>query len=92
MGSRSALEVVSERLAVPRSPSALLAGLDLIPLSGAVIDQAADIGETTLRSLDAIHLTSALSIQAELTAFVAYDHRLAKAASTAGLELLVPGV
>ncbi len=71
--------------------TALLAGLDLIPLSGAVIDQAADVGETMLRSLDAIHLASALSIQAELTAFIAYDHRLAEAASTAGLELLAPG-
>lgn len=71
--------------------TALLAGLDLIPLSGAVIDQAATVGATTLRSLDALHLASALSIQAQLTAFVAYDHRLAEAASTAGLELLAPG-
>lgn len=70
--------------------TALLAGLDLIPLSSAVIDQAADVGGTMLRSLDAIHLASALSIQAELTAFIAYDHRLAEAASSAGLELLVP--
>lgn len=71
--------------------TALLAGLDLIPLSGAVIDEAANIGGTTLRSLDALHLASALSIQVELSAFVAYDHRLAEAASTAGLELLAPG-
>jgi predicted nucleic acid-binding protein len=71
--------------------AALLAGLDLIPLSSAVLDQAADVGETTLRSLDAIHLASALSIQAELTAFVAYDHRLAEAASAADLQLLAPG-
>jgi len=74
-----------------REATALLAGLDLIPLSGAVLDQVADVGETRLRSLDAIHLASALSIQAELTAFVAYDHRLAEAASSAGLELLMPG-
>lgn len=74
-----------------REAAAMLAGLDLIPLSDAVIDQAADVGETMLRSLDAIHLASALSIQPGLTAFVAYDRRLAEAASTAGLELLVPG-
>lgn len=65
--------------------------LDLIPLSGAVINEAANVGGTTLRGLHAIHLASALSIQAELSAFVAYDHRLAEAASTAGLELLAPG-
>jgi predicted nucleic acid-binding protein len=71
--------------------TALLAGLDLIPLSGAVIDEAANVEGTTLRSLDAIHLASALSIQADLSAFVAYDHRLAEAASTAGLEPHAPG-
>jgi uncharacterized protein len=70
--------------------TALLAGLDLIPLSGAVIDDAANV-DGTLRSLDAIHLASARSIEAELSAFVAYDHRLAEAASTAGLELHAPG-
>jgi predicted nucleic acid-binding protein len=77
--------------AVLPEATALLAGLDLIPLTGAVIDNAAGVGETTLSSLDAIHLSSALSIQAELSSFVAYDHRLAEAASAAGLELLAPG-
>jgi predicted nucleic acid-binding protein len=71
--------------------TALLAGLDLIPLSGAVIDEAANVGGTMLRSLDALHLASALAIQAQLTAFIAYDHRLAEAASAAGLELVSPG-
>lgn len=70
---------------------ALIAGLDLIPLSGAVLDEAANVGGTTLRSLDAIHLASALSIQAGLSTFIVYDHRLADAASTAGLEPLAPG-
>lgn len=71
--------------------TALLASLDLVPLSGTVIDEAANVGATTLRSLDALHLASALAIRAQLTAFIAYDHRLAEAASTAGLELLAPG-
>jgi uncharacterized protein len=70
---------------------ALLAGLDLIPLSGMVVDEAADVGETMLRSLDALHLASALSIRAGLSTFVAYDRRLADAASAAGLELVAPG-
>jgi predicted nucleic acid-binding protein len=70
---------------------ALLAGLDLIPLADAVISEAADVGETTLRSLDAIHLASALSIRDDLSAFIAYDHRLGDAASAAGLQLLAPG-
>ncbi len=70
---------------------ALLGGLDLIPLAGAVIAEAADVGETTLRSLDAIHLASALSIRSDLSAFVVYDHRLSEAASAAGLQPLAPG-
>ncbi len=70
---------------------ALLAGLDLIPLAGTVIAKAADVGETTLRSLDAIHLASALSVRDDLATFVAYDHRLGEAASAAGLHLLAPG-
>jgi predicted nucleic acid-binding protein len=40
---------------------------------------------------DAIHLASALSIRADVSTFVAYDHRLGDAASVAGLELLAPG-
>jgi predicted nucleic acid-binding protein len=70
---------------------ALLAGLDLIPLAGTVIATAADVGETTLRSLDAIHLASALSVRDDLATFIAYDHRLGEAASAAGLQLLAPG-
>jgi predicted nucleic acid-binding protein len=69
----------------------LLAGLDIIPLTGAVIDEAGNVGETTLRSLDAIHLASALSIRSDLSSFIAYDHRLCDAATAAGLELVTPG-
>lgn len=70
---------------------ALLGGLDLIPLTGDVLDAAAEAGGTVLRSLDAIHLVSALSIRGDLDALVAYDHRLAGAASDAGLEVVHPG-
>jgi predicted nucleic acid-binding protein len=37
------------------------------------------------RSLDAIHLATALHIRERLTAFVAYDNRLAEAARATGL-------
>jgi len=70
---------------------ALLAALDLIPLTGDVLDDAADVGDTPLRSLDAIHLASALTIRDELSAFVAYDLRLGDAAAAAGLPLARPG-
>ena len=69
----------------------LLSGLNLIPLTGAVIDRAGSIGDPLLRSLDALHLASALSVAAELTAFVAYDRRLIAAAGSASLVTAQPG-
>jgi predicted nucleic acid-binding protein len=43
-----------------------------------------------LRSVDAIHLASALAIRDELAALVTYDIRLAEAARAAGLTVLAP--
>lgn len=82
----------SRRLNADALPAAraLLSQLDLIPLTSALIDEAADVGEPLLRTLDAVHLASALSIRANLSAFIAYDHRLAAAAEAAGLEPLQP--
>jgi predicted nucleic acid-binding protein len=68
----------------------LLAGLDLLPLDRLIIDRAANVGPTELRSLDAIHLASALSIKDHLTSFVAYDHRLCAAALSAGITVESP--
>lgn len=83
----------SRRLNAATVPAAraLLAGLDLIPLTSDLVDEAADVGEPVLRSLDAIHLASAMLIRADLSAFVAYDHRLAEAASAVGLDAVRPG-
>ena len=47
--------------------------------------------ETPVRTLDALHLASALSIANDLTAFIAYDRRLATAAEAAGLPTIQPG-
>lgn len=69
----------------------LLAQLDLMPLTSDLIEDAAGIGEANLRSLDAIHLASALSIRSDMAGFIAYDQRLGDAAVAAGLELLRPG-
>jgi uncharacterized protein len=44
----------------------------------------------TVCSLDAIHLATALTIGDQLTAFVAYDSRLAEAARSAGLPVEIP--
>ncbi|HST42370.1 MAG TPA: PIN domain-containing protein, partial [Conexibacter sp.] len=48
--TRACRRVNADALPAARS---LLAGLDVIPLTGAVIDEAADVGDTLPRSLDA---------------------------------------
>ncbi len=70
---------------------AVVGDLDLIPLDRAVQDVACDIGDRILRTLDALHLASALLLGDALTAFIAYDHRLAGGAQAAGLVVAAPG-
>jgi predicted nucleic acid-binding protein len=90
------LEVVraARRLdaAVVPAARALVSQVDLLPLTSGLIDEAAEVGEPALRSLDAIHVVSALSIRDDLTAFVAYDHRLVAAARAAKLDVHRPGL
>ena len=65
-------------------------GLAIMELDSATAESAAPIGPSTLRSLDAIHLASALAVGAELGEFVTYDARLADAARAAGLPVVAP--
>ena len=55
-----------------------------------VLERAAGLAPATLRSLDAIHLASALSLEDDIEAMVVYDDRLANAATTAGLTVVSP--
>jgi hypothetical protein len=55
-----------------------------------VQDLAWDIGDPLLRTLDALHLASAVLLRDELTSFVAYDQRLIAAAETIGLPVITP--
>ena len=68
----------------------LLATMDLIPIDRPVLVAAAAQEPAELRSLDAIHVASARSLGAEVTAFVTYDHRLARAAAALDLPVVVP--
>lgn len=63
----------------------------LIRLDHTVLDEASSLGLPELRSLDAIHLTTALSVGEDLGGMVCYDPRLAKAATGSGIEVLTPG-
>ena len=85
---RAARRVDSQVLAEAR---AVVGDLDLVALDRAVQDVACDVGDPPLRTLDAVHLASALLLGDGLTAFVAYDRRLADAAQNAGLVVAAPG-
>lgn len=69
---------------------AVIGDVDLVPLDRGVRDLACEIGDPLLRTLDALHLASALLLRDEVTAFVAYDERLATAARAAGLPSTSP--
>ena len=58
----------------------LLAHLEIIALEGSAFDTAGRLEPPELRSLDAIHLTCALVLDADLAGIVAYDERLLDAA------------
>ena len=95
--SASSLTRVEVVRAVARAQSAavpaarrLLAGMDLVPLSPDLLEAAADLGPPSLRSLDALHLATALSLSPALDAFVVYDEQLAQAATDAGLPVVAP--
>jgi predicted nucleic acid-binding protein len=61
-----------------------------VPLAHDIVMNAATIGTPLLRTLDALHLSTALTIGSELTAFVTYDKRLADAASDLSLTVVAP--
>lgn len=66
-------------------------GFYLLGLDEEVRQEASTIGATTLRSLDAVHLATALAIGDEDLEFITYDPRLADAARAEGLTVVQPG-
>ena len=68
----------------------LLAGVGSIRLDPAVAARASAVDPPGLRTLDAIHLASALELGSDLAAFVTYDRRLADAATGLGLPVVSP--
>ncbi len=73
-----------------RDARAWLDAVALLPLDDAVLDEAASLLPAGLRSLDAFHLATALSVRGELGVFVTYDERLGAAAEDRGLKVARP--
>jgi predicted nucleic acid-binding protein len=69
---------------------AVLDQIDLIDLDQPIRRLAQTVTLATVRSLDAIHLGTALRSRSSLTSFVTYDKRLLDAAQAAGLPINAP--
>jgi predicted nucleic acid-binding protein len=68
----------------------LLARISLLRLDDVLLDAAAELEGTTVRSLDAIHLAAARAFEDELAEVVTYDRRMADAAHRLGLAVSAP--
>lgn len=86
------LWIVARRLAASGSRVREIAGrLLLVPVSEAILRRAREPFNESLRTLDAVHLASALSVREGVGVFMAYDRRLLAAAAAEGLEVASPG-
>lgn len=89
-------EVESSRALARYAPEAVvrlhpvLDLIDLVELDAGIRILAETVKPATVRSLDAIHLATALRIRPQLTSFVTYDKRLADAARAATLPVDIP--
>lgn len=68
----------------------IMTDLEVIDVSPAIANVAAAIEPAAVRTLDAIHLATALALRPHLDAFVTYDDRLAEAARALGLPVVRP--
>ncbi len=95
----SRLARLEARRAVARKPvegaaatlADVLGVMTWIDITVAILDQAAEVAPPALRSVDAIHLATALSLADADVDVITYDERLADAARAHGLTVVQPG-
>ena len=68
----------------------IAATLSIREVGESISNLAATLEPASLRTLDAIHLATALELRGELDAFVTYDQRLADAARVLRLPVVAP--
>jgi predicted nucleic acid-binding protein len=73
-----------------RRADRVLARLALVRIDDPIIATASHLRPIDLRSLDAIHLATALSASDDIAGIVTYDARLARAAAAARIEVFQP--
>jgi uncharacterized protein len=94
--SSALAEVETFRALARHAPEALsrlppvLDLVDLVEMDQGIRSLARVITPATVRSLDAIHLATALRLHGQLASFVTYDKRLADAATVAKISVAAP--
>jgi predicted nucleic acid-binding protein len=89
--SRALHAVGAEKATMMRS-WAWLAQVAQLRMPAEVFDTAGGLAPgSRLRSLDALHVASALGLGSALSYFVTYDRRLVEAAEEAGITVAAPG-
>lgn len=68
----------------------MLEKVKLLTLDSEMLNDAADLGPPTLRSLDAIHLAAAMTLRDEVDELITYDRRMAEAATDLGFKTASP--
>ena len=95
--SSALLRVESIRAVRPHGPQAIrkaaagLATVNIIAIDNELLDAAGRLEPIALRSLDAIHLASALTLGDELGVLVTYDERMAEASKEMAIQVESPG-
>lgn len=75
--------------ALPRVP-ALLDRLHLLPIDTRILERAEALPDPLLRTLEAIHLATALALGVPELTFVTYDRRLSGVVTEHGLTVAAP--
>ena len=68
----------------------VLDSITLTTVTPAIFEEAGRLNPAALRTLDAIHLASALDLGDDLEGLITYDDRLADAAATNGVVVIAP--
>jgi len=69
---------------------AALRQVNLVAVNDRILDRAGELDPSILRTLDAIHLATALAIGPDLDTIVTYDGRMMEGARSLGLPVVAP--
>jgi predicted nucleic acid-binding protein len=92
----SRIGIVETRRAVGRTAhdadhlNVILGSVDVVEFDQDIARDATALEPAALKTLDAIHLATAVAVGGQITAFVTYDDRLAQAARAVGLRVVRP--